>query len=118
MPLPDMMLILLISQLDLETVKKQLEETHANQVQWEKTAKSAEVKLDLQVAQHNKAVETLRKELAALQETAKLEDTVADLQDRNTEMEELLKAKCQEIEENDDRFIKSVACLRSTMAYS
>ena len=87
-------------------IKKQLEDTHASQVEWEKVAKSAEVKLDLQVAQHNKAVDSLRKELAALQETAKLEDAVADLQDKNAEMEELLKAKCQEIEENDDRFIK------------
>lgn len=74
-------------------------------MEWEKAARSAEVKLDLQAAQHNKAIDSLRKELLALQETAKLEGTVLDLQDRITEMEELLKAKCQEIEENDDRFI-------------
>lgn len=76
------------------------------QVEWEKAARSAEVKLDLQAAQHNKTVESLRKELAALQKTAKLEETVLDLQERNAEMEELLRSKCQEIEENDDRFIK------------
>ena len=76
------------------------------QVEWEKAARSAEVKLDLQTAQHNKAVESLKKELAVLQETAKLEETVLDLQERNAEMEELLRSKCQEIEENDDRFIK------------
>ena len=94
------------SESEIVALKKQLEDTHAAQVQWEKTAKSAEVKLDLQVAQHNKMVESLRRELSAMQETAKLADTVADLQERNAEMEELLKAKCQEIEENDDRFIK------------
>ncbi|KAJ3555467.1 hypothetical protein NM688_g2563 [Phlebia brevispora] len=94
------------SQSEAQALKKQIEDTRATQVEWEKAAKSAEVKLDLQVAQHNKTVASLRKELVALQETVKLEDTVADLQGKNAEMEELLKAKCQEIEENDDRFIK------------
>jgi hypothetical protein len=51
-------------------------------------------------------VSDLRKELEALQESSKLEETVLELRERNEEMEELLKAKCLEIEENDDRFIE------------
>lgn len=58
--------------------------------------------------QHEKIVSTLRKELEALQEVSKLEETVIDLREKNEEMEELLRAKCLEIEENDDRFIESV----------
>ena len=100
------MLMKRYSESDVDALKKQLEDTRIAQVQWEKTAKSAEVKLDLQVAQHNKAVDSLRKELAALQDTARLADTVTDLEEKNQEMDVLLKAKCQEIEENDDRFIK------------
>lgn len=57
---------------------------------------------------------TLRKELEALQETSKLEETVQDLRERNDEMEEMLKAKCVEIEENDDRFIEYVSSLGRT----
>ena len=92
----------------MQTLKKHLEDSHASQVQWEKTAKSTEIKLDLQVAQHNKAVESLQKKIEALQGTAHLADKIADLEEKNAEMDELLRAKCQEIEENDDRFIKWV----------
>ena len=53
-----------------------------------------------------KTVEDLRKDITALEASAKLVDTVADLQERNEELDNVLKAKCQEIEENDDRFIK------------
>lgn len=90
-------------------LKEQVERTRADYIRAEKEAKSAEINLSLQAVQHEKAISTLRKELAALQETSKLEETVTDLRERNEEMEELLRAKCLEIEENDDRFIEYVS---------
>lgn len=91
---------------EVSVFKQLLEDTRASQKEWEKTAKSAEVKLELQAVQHNKTVEDLRKDISALEASAKLVDTVADLQERNTELDDVLKAKCLEIEENDDRFIR------------
>lgn len=87
-------------------LQEQVEKTRAEYIRAEKSAKTAEINLSLQAVQHDNIVSTLRKELEALQETAKLEETVQDLRERNDEMEEMLKAKCVEIEENDDRFIE------------
>jgi hypothetical protein len=50
----------------------------------------------------------LNRELAALRSQPNLEETVTQLQARNDEMDELLRSKCAEIEENDDRFIEYV----------
>ena len=91
---------------EVSALKQLLEDTRASQQEWERTAKATEVKLDLQAVQHKKTVEDLRKDITALEASAKLVDTVADLQERNEELDNVLKAKCQEIEENDDRFIK------------
>ena len=63
----------------------------------------------MQAVHHEKTVSDLRKELEALQEVSKLEETVFELRERNEEMEQLLRAKCLEIEENDDRFIECVS---------
>ena len=93
---------------EVTSLKQQVEDVRSLQIEWQKTAKAAEVKLDLQTAQHNKTVEDLRKDITALEASAKLVDTVADLQERNAELDNLLKAKCDEIEENDDRFIQYV----------
>ena len=54
--------------------------------------------------QHQKDV--LDGELAALKSRPKLEQALADLEERNNEMEELLKKKCAEIEQNDDRVLE------------
>ena len=83
-----------------------MDKTRADYIRAEKEAKTAEINLSLQAVQHETAISNLRKELAALQESSKLEEVVLELREKNEEMEELLKAKCLEIEENDDRFIE------------
>ena len=87
-------------------LREQLEKARADYVRAETEAKTAEINLSLQAVQHDKIISTLRKELETLQEAATLQQTVDDLREQNQEMEDLLKAKCQEIEENDDRFIE------------
>ena len=61
--------------------------------------------LTLQKVQHEKLVESLQKQLATVEQTVTLQNTITDLEEKNAQMEEWLKAKCAEIEENDDRFI-------------
>ena len=90
----------------IDALNEQVERVRADYVRAEKEWKAAEINLSLQAVQHEKVVSDLRKEMETLQEAAGLEETVTELRERNEEMEELLRAKCLEIEENDDRFIE------------
>ncbi|KAJ7751199.1 hypothetical protein DFH07DRAFT_529180 [Mycena maculata] len=83
-----------------------LERVRAQHARAEKTGKAAEVNLSLQSAQHRREMSELQKQLTALQSQPDLSSVIADLEDRNNEMEELLKHKCAEIEENDDRALE------------
>ena len=94
-----------------------MDKTRADYIHAGKEAKTAEINLALQAVQHEKMVSNLRKELEALQESSKREETVLELREKNEEMEELLRAKCLEIEENDDRFIEYVSILDPRCAH-
>ncbi|KAJ7103250.1 hypothetical protein B0H15DRAFT_767432, partial [Mycena belliarum] len=72
----------------------------------EKTGKAAEVNLSLQSAQHRREMAELQSQLSALQSQPDMSGIIAELEERNNEMEELLKNKCAEIEENDDRALE------------
>jgi myosin protein heavy chain len=50
----------------------------------------------------------LQRELTLLRTQPNLTDAVSELEERNNEMEELLRSKCIEIEENDDRALEYV----------
>ncbi|KAJ7170199.1 hypothetical protein C8R46DRAFT_994980 [Mycena filopes] len=83
-----------------------LEQVRVQHARAEKTGKAAEVNLSLQNAQHRREMSELQRQLAALQSQPDLSGVIADLEERNNEMEELLKLKCAEIEENDDRALE------------
>ncbi|OBZ79957.1 hypothetical protein A0H81_01552 [Grifola frondosa] len=83
-----------------------LEEARTKCADLEKASKAAEVNLSMQMMQHDQTVVSLERELKSLKANANLVDTVAELKVKNAEMEELLRSKCLEIEENDDRFIE------------
>ncbi|KAI0364058.1 hypothetical protein BV20DRAFT_1030293 [Pilatotrama ljubarskyi] len=74
----------------------------------DKLAKNTEANLAMQTIQHEQTVAALKRELNALRAQPRLEDEIAELKEKNAEMEELLRAKCLEIEENDDRFIELI----------
>jgi hypothetical protein len=74
----------------------------------EKSAKAAEVNLSLQGAQHKREMADLQRELSHLRSQPNLTDAVSELEERNNEMEALLRSKCTEIEENDDRALEYV----------
>ena len=85
----------------------------------EKAGKAAEMNLNLQNAQHKRETAELQKELSMLRVRPNLEQALTELEERNTEMEDLLRAKCAEIEENDDRVLEYVFFpkSRSRVAY-
>jgi myosin protein heavy chain len=87
-------------------LKTDLERLRADLAGSEKACKAAEVNLSLQNAQHKRESSELRRELSVLRSRPNLEQAVTELEERNNEMEDLLRAKCTEIEENDDRVLE------------
>ncbi|KAG5219751.1 Cytospin-A [Salix suchowensis] len=72
----------------------------------EKAAQTSELNLSLQGVQHKREMAEMQRRIAALQSKPNLDSVVHELEERNNEMEELLRAKCAEIEENDDRVLE------------
>ena len=87
-------------------LKESLQQSELALAESEKAGKTAEFNLSLQAAQHEKVVAALRREVASLQFGPELRSTLADLEEKNREMDDLLRAKCQEIEEYDDRILE------------
>jgi hypothetical protein len=96
------------SQNKVTAVTAELQRTQATLARSEKSAKAAEVNLSLQGAQHKREMADVQRQLAGLRSQPNLQDALAELEERNNEMEELLRAKCAEIEENDDRALEYV----------
>ncbi|KAJ2914770.1 hypothetical protein MD484_g5634, partial [Candolleomyces efflorescens] len=63
----------------------------------------ATLNLSLLTAQHKREMAEMQREVERLRSKSNLEQTIAELEERNQEMDQLLKQKCIEIEENDDR---------------
>lgn len=84
----------------------ELEAISAELARSEKSGKATQVNLSLQSVQHKREMADLRREVEALSSKPDLEEALVELENRNNEMEELLKAKCAEIEENDDRALE------------
>ncbi len=76
----------------------------------EKAGKTAEMNLLLTDTEHKRTISTLRQRLSTLDQggaqLVDLQRANKDLQEQVTEMESLLRGKCAEIEENDDKFIE------------
>ena len=89
-------------------MKNDIERTKADLARSEKSWKTAEVNLSLQNAQRKRELTELERELSAFRSMPNLEQALAELEERNNEMEELLRNKCMEIEENDDRALEYV----------
>lgn len=60
----------------------------------------------LQSAHSRSEIEKLQRQLEGLQTRPNFDKALQDLEERNNEMEELLRQKCVEIEENDDRVLE------------
>ncbi|KAG9314126.1 hypothetical protein JVU11DRAFT_4911 [Chiua virens] len=89
-------------------LKERLQQAELSLVESEEACKVAELNLTLQTTQHEKVVTTLRREVASLQSGPELRSALVDLEEKNHEMDGLLRAKCQEIEEYDDRILETL----------
>ena len=89
-------------------MKGDIERTKADLAHSEQSWKTAEVNLSLQNAQRKREMTELERELSAFRSMPNIEQAIAELEERNSEMEELLRNKCVEIEENDDRALEYV----------
>lgn len=80
--------------------------------QSEKDCRAAQMKLVLSSQQHDQSISSLRSQLKLHEKDSEmvleLQEAVAGLKEQIGEMDELLRAKCTEIEENDDKFIECV----------
>ncbi|KAL5494874.1 hypothetical protein ACEPAI_336 [Sanghuangporus weigelae] len=78
--------------------------------QSEKSGKTAEMNLLLISQQNERTISSLRNQLKEHEKDAeriqKLQQIVGETREQISEMESLLKEKCAEIEENDDKFIQ------------
>lgn len=72
----------------------------------EKSGKEAEINLSLQSVRNDQIISGLRRELTTLKSHPKLDSVVAELEEKNRDMDELLKSKCAEIEDHDDRILE------------
>ncbi|KIK95351.1 hypothetical protein PAXRUDRAFT_11499 [Paxillus rubicundulus Ve08.2h10] len=90
------------------SLKGSLQQSQLSFAESEKAGKAAELNLALQATQHERVLSALRRELASLQSGPDLRTALAELKERNQEMDDLLKAKCQEIEEYDDRILETL----------
>jgi hypothetical protein len=83
-----------------------LEAARTESVRSDTAAKMAQMQLAFQKSEHEQKLSTLHRELANLRRQPKLEERVAELEEQNQQMDDMLRTKCAEIEENDDRFIE------------
>lgn len=88
------------------SLKETLEHIQVRLAQSEKAGKAAELSLVLETTQHDKAMASLRRELDRVRSEPKLHDVVAELEEKNREMDQLLQSKCAEIENYDDRILE------------
>ena len=72
----------------------------------ERDGKAAEMQLTFQSAQHNQAVASLEREIQLLRAMSRPDERNQELEEKIGYMDELMRLKTQEIEENDDRFIE------------
>jgi len=75
-------------------------------MQAEREGKAAEIQLTFQTTQHNQTVTSLKREIQLLQAASQPDERVQELEEKISYMDELMRSKTQEIEENDDRFIE------------
>jgi predicted nucleic acid-binding Zn-ribbon protein len=88
------------------TLKEDVEHLRLELAHSEKACKAAEVNLSLQNAQHKRETSDLQRQVTTLRRIPNFETALRELEERNNEMEELLRSKCAEIEANDDRVLE------------
>ena len=87
-------------------MKDQLAHVRIEYAHLEKNWSATEVQLSLQNAQHTDIVSALKRELESMRNKPDFESRLAGLQEKYNDMEELLRAKCVEVEATDDKYLE------------
>ncbi|KAJ2931894.1 hypothetical protein H1R20_g5200, partial [Candolleomyces eurysporus] len=90
----------------IETLKSDMYDVRAKLDAAEQANAKVTLNLSLLTAQHKREMAEAQREVERLRSKSNLEQTIAELEERNQEMDQLLKEKCTEIEENDDRTLE------------
>ena len=98
--------IFLFSARESTAIKTELEQVKEMYAHAERDGKAAEMQLTFQSAQHDQAVASLEREIQLLRAKSRPDEKVQELEEKISHMDELMRSKTQEIEENDDRFIE------------
>ena len=93
----------------METLTVKLDDVQEQFASLQASSQTREVQFELDLKQFQSIVNNLRKENERLASLPRLDDTVHELENRIKEMDALMSAKNQEIEDNDDRVIGYVA---------
>jgi hypothetical protein len=75
---------------------------------FDEAAQTAEISLSFRTVQFEQKLAMMQRELKKQQEHRQCQESVAELKEKNEYLEEMLRMKSVEIEENDDRFIECV----------
>ena len=89
-----------------DAIKTELEQVKGKYAHAERDGKAAEMQLTFLSAQHDQAVASLQREIQLLKASSTPDERVKELEEQIAYMDELMRSKTQEIEENDDRFIE------------
>lgn len=103
------MLILGFSEKKLAAITATLEETNQKLAESNKLAQTSSADLTMQVIRHQQEIDGLKKEIAVWEAKPRLDDMLSELEEKNNELEELLRAKSEEIDENDEKILEFVA---------
>ena len=94
------------SETRIQSLTNDLEETRTKLVQSEKAYQGLEAESSMREIQQEQTINALKRDLQAMRANPSMEEKIADLEERNMDLEELLRNKCTEIEDNDDRIIE------------
>lgn len=72
----------------------------------DEAAQTAEISLSFKTNQYEQKLAMMQRELQRQQSHRHCQENIAELNEKNEYLEEMLRMKSVEIEENDDRFIE------------
>ncbi|EAU92541.2 hypothetical protein CC1G_06552 [Coprinopsis cinerea okayama7 len=90
----------------MKTLEEELVSVREELARVEQANAKANLNMSLTSAQHKREMTDLQRELQNLRSKSNLEQVIAELQERNQEMDDLLRQKCAEIEANDDKSLE------------
>ncbi|TFL03660.1 hypothetical protein BDV98DRAFT_395019 [Pterulicium gracile] len=90
----------------LAAITATLEETNQKLAESNKLAQTSSADLTMQVIRHQQEIDGLKKEIAVWEAKPRLDDMLSELEEKNNELEELLRAKSEEIDENDEKILE------------